>query len=86
MCIRDRNLTVEYQNAQADTSMAATIASNFVANGYDLICAIATPIAVCAYNAAEDEIPVIYTAVSAPEEAGLTDGEMCIRDSPRPAR
>ena len=32
-------------------------ASNFVANGYDLICAIATPIAVCAYNAAEDEIP-----------------------------
>ena len=28
----------------------------------------------CAYNAAEDEIPVIYTAVSAPEEAGLTDG------------
>ena len=54
--------------------MATTIASNFVANGYDLICAIATPIAVCAYNAAEDEIPVIYTAVSAPEEAGLTDG------------
>ncbi len=72
--VEGENLTVEYQNAQADTSMATTIASNFVANGYDLICAIATPIAVCAYNAAEDEIPVIYTAVSAPEEAGLTDG------------
>ena len=53
--VEGENLTVEYQNAQADTSMA-------------------TPIAVCAYNAAEDEIPVIYTAVSAPEEAGLTDG------------
>ena len=72
--VEGENLTVEFQNAQADTSMAATIASNFVANGYDLICAIATPMAVCAYNAAEDAIPVIYTAVSAPEESGLTDG------------
>lgn len=72
--VEGENLAVEFQNAQADTSMAATIASNFVANGLDLICAIATPMAVCAYNAAEDAIPVIYTAVSAPEEAGLTDG------------
>ena len=40
--VEGENLTVEYQNAQADTSMATTIASNFVANGYDLICAIAT--------------------------------------------
>ena len=69
--VEGENLTVEYQNAQADTSMATTIASNFVANGYDLICAIATPIAVCAYNAAEDEIPVIYTAVSDPVAAML---------------
>ena len=35
--VEGENLTVEYQNAQADTSMATTIASNFVANGYDLI-------------------------------------------------
>ena len=32
------------------------------------------PLPCAPYNAAEDEIPVIYTAVSAPEEAGLTDG------------
>ncbi len=72
--VEGENLTVEYQNAQADTSMATTIASNFVANGYDLICAIATPIAVCAYIFNDTATTEIYTAVSAPEEAGLTDG------------
>lgn len=74
--VEGENLTVEFQNAQADMSMAATIASSFVANDLDLICAIATPMAVCAYNAAEDEIPVVFTAVSAPEEEALTEGNI----------
>ena len=65
------NLTVKYENAQADMSLAANIAANFTNNDYDLICAIATPMAVCAFNAAEDRVPVVYTAVSAPVEAGL---------------
>lgn len=67
------NLTVVYQNAQADMGIAVNIADSFVSNDYDLICAIATPMAVCAFNAAEDEMPVIYTAVSAPIEAGLAN-------------
>lgn len=74
--VEGENLTVEFQNAQADMGTAATIASNFVANGVDLICAIATPMAVCAFNAAEDAIPVIFTAVSAPAESGLTEGNV----------
>ena len=37
------NLTVEYQNSQADTGTASTIADNFVSKNVDLICAIATP-------------------------------------------
>lgn len=71
--IEGENLTVVFQNAQSEMGIAANIADNFVSNQYDLICAIATPMAVCAFNAAEDKIPVVYTAVSAPEEAGLAN-------------
>ena len=69
-----KNLTVEYQNAQADTGSAATIADSFVNKKVDLICAIATPSAMSAYNSAMDaDIPVIYTAVSDPAGAGLVN-------------
>ena len=68
------NLTVEYQNSQADT--ASTIADNFVSKNVNLICAIATPSAMSAYNSCLDsEIPVVYTAVSDPVGAGLADEE-----------
>ena len=70
------NLTVEYQNSQADTGTASTIADNFVSKNVDLICAIATPSAMSAYNSCLDsEIPVVYTAVSDPVGAGLADEE-----------
>ena len=69
-----KNLTIEYQNAQADTGNAATIADSFVNKKVDLICAIATPSAMSAYNSAMDaDIPVIYTAVSDPSGAGLVN-------------
>ena len=69
-----KNLTVEYQNSQADTGSAATIADSFVNKKVDLICAIATPSAMSAYNSAMDaDIPVIYTAVSDPSGAGLVN-------------
>ena len=69
-----KNLTVEYQNSQADTGSAATIADSFVNKKVDLICAIATPSAMSAYNSAMDaDIPVIYTAVSDPAGAGLVN-------------
>lgn len=66
------NLDVILDNAQADTGTAATIADNFVSKNVDLICAIATPAAMSAYNSTKGtEIPVIYTAVSDPVAAQL---------------
>lgn len=66
------NLEVLMDNAQADTGTAATIADNYVSKGVDMICAIATPSAMSAYNSCmNSDIPVIYTAVSDPLAAGL---------------
>ena len=68
------NLEVTYQNAQADTGTASQISDSFVSKGVDLICAIATPSAMSAYNSAmADKTPVIYTAVSDPVGAGLAE-------------
>ena len=53
------NLKVEVKNAMADTATNAQIADSFVSDNMDLICAIATPSAQSAYNAAMDkDIPV----------------------------
>lgn len=72
--VEGENLKVVYDNAQTDTGTASTIAEGFVSQNVDLICAIATPCAMSAYNACMDtEIPVVYTAVSDPAEAGLVD-------------
>ncbi len=76
--VEGENLTVDYKNAAADMGTAGQIADSFVADKVDLICAVATPTAQSAYNAAQDrEIPVIYTAVTDPVEAQLAteDGE-----------
>lgn len=70
--IEGENLTVDYQNSNADTGTANQIAQNFVGAGVDLICSIATPSAQSAYNAAmNSNIPVIYTAVTDPVAAEL---------------
>lgn len=70
--VEGENLTVLFDNAQADMGTASTIADNFVSQKVDLICAIATPSAMSAYNSClKTEIPVIYTAVSDPAAAGL---------------
>ena len=67
-----KNLKVNYDNAQADTGTAGTIADSYVSKKVDLICAIATPSAMSAYNAAMSaDIPVVYPAVSDPVGAGL---------------
>lgn len=74
--VEGQNLTVEYVNVQADDSTASLAASTFVTKKVDMICAIATPSAMTAYNAAMDtNIPVIYTAISDPVEAGLANGD-----------
>ncbi len=74
--VEGQNLTVDYQNAQTDTGTASTISDKFVSDKVNLICAIATPSAMSAYNSAKDtEIPVIYTAVSDPVGAGLASAD-----------
>lgn len=71
-----KNLTVSYKNAAADAGTAGQIADTFVSDEVDMICAIATPSAQTAYNAAMDaQIPVIYTAVTDTASAQLTDEE-----------
>ena len=66
------NLKVETKNAAADMGTAGQISDSFVSDKVDLICAIATPSAQSAYNAAMDAgIPVIYTAVTDPVAAEL---------------
>ena len=66
------NLTVDLKNAAADMGTAGQISQSFVSEKVDMICAIATPTAQSAYNAAMDTgIPVIYTAVTDPVSAEL---------------
>ncbi len=71
---QDKNLTVLFENAFANPGTAGQISNNFVSNNVDLICAIATPSAATAFTSAMDtEIPVIYTAITDPVEAGFAN-------------
>lgn len=81
--VEGENLEVLFDNAQTDMSTASTIADSYVAKKVDLICGIATPSAMTAYNSASKAgIPVIYTAVTDPvaaelaEEDGTPTGEI----------
>lgn len=70
--VEGENLTVDLKNAAADMGTTGQISDSFVSDKVDLICAIATPAAQSAYNAAMDaDIPVIYTAVTDPVAAEL---------------
>lgn len=74
--VEGENLTVMYENAQADGGTSAQIVDNFIAKKADLICAIATPMAQSAYGAAKkDGIPVIFTAVTDPILAELANAD-----------
>lgn len=68
------NLTVIYQNAQADMGVTQQIAAQFAAKPVDLMVGIATPMAQACYNAAGD-IPTIFTAVSDPVSAGFAEAD-----------
>ncbi len=61
-----------YQNCQADATVLNQIAANMVADNVDVIVAIATPVAMVMQSATEDnQIPVVFSAVSDPVGAGL---------------
>lgn len=75
--IEGENLTIISENAQFDTGIANQIASGFVGKGVDLIAGIATPMAQSAFNAAQGkDIPVVFTAVTDPDAAMLTSGNV----------
>ncbi len=70
--VEGENLEILFDNAQTDMSTASTIADSYISKKVDLICGIATPSAMTAYNSASAAgIPVIYTAVTDPVAAEL---------------
>ncbi|WP_261623920.1 ABC transporter substrate-binding protein [Nesterenkonia marinintestina] len=60
------------QNAQGEQATATNIAGTFANADLDLVLAIATPTAQAAAQAIDDT-PIVFTAVTDPEEAGLVD-------------
>lgn len=67
--LKDR-VKVEFRNANGDPSLLPTIMSELVGSGADLLIPIATGTAQAA-AAATDSIPIVFSAVSNPVEAGL---------------
>lgn len=72
--VEGQNLTILYENSQADGGIASQIVTNFASQKVDLICGIATPMAQSAYGIGRKQnIPVIYTAVTDPVAAELAN-------------
>ena len=67
-----------YANAQADQTNLNQIGADLVADGVDVIVAVATPTAATMLAAVEDtDIPVVYSAVTDPAAAGFdTDSQI----------
>lgn len=75
--IQGENLKIIEGNAQFDISIASQIFQSFKSKKIDLMAAIATPMAQSAYNVARDtDIPVVFTAVTDPEIAEITQGNI----------
>lgn len=72
--IEEAGINAEYsfQSAQGDPNNASTIATNFVSDGVDMIFANSTPSAISALQATQD-IPIVFTSVTDPVEAGLVN-------------
>jgi putative ABC transport system substrate-binding protein len=65
-----KDFIVDFHNAQGEQANAQTIATKLVNDKNDLILAIATPAAQAAANAT-DQIPILVTAVTDPQDAKL---------------
>lgn len=70
--LKDAGVEVTYdeQNANGEQGTAVTIAQKFAQDNLDLVLAIATPAAQASAQAITD-IPVLFTAVTDPVEAGI---------------
>ena len=67
-------ITLDFKDGNGDTSNMATIADQFVADKKDLVLAIATP-AAQAIAAKTTEIPILATAITSFEGAGLVESD-----------
>ena len=68
------SIEILYDNANADANVMRQIISNFISKDVDLMVGIATPVALDMQAMTEDnQIPVIFAAVSDPLAAGLVD-------------
>lgn len=68
------NIKLSYQNASNELSNCQQICNTFLNDGTDMVLAIATTAAQSAVNAFQDtEVPVLFTAVTDPVDAGLVD-------------
>ena len=68
----EKGITIEYKdfNGQNDATTLNQIGTQVVSDGYDAVVPIATLAAQCMANAcAEDQIPVVYAAISDPAAA-----------------
>ena len=70
----DKNLDINQQNAQGDQSNLQTIAQQFLSDEVDIILSIATPSTQVMASATE-EIPIVGTAITSFEQAGLVDSD-----------
>lgn len=71
------DFVIDYRNAGFDDSKTTQIAQSFSAKNASLMCAIATPAAVSCYAASEEKnIPVVFTAITDPDEAKLNSGNI----------
>lgn len=68
--VEGENLTVDYQNANANMPTQQQIAQKFVGNAPDVIVAITTPTAQ-AMLSATSEIPIVFASVTDPVQAKL---------------
>ena len=67
-------IEVLYDNANLDANLMRQIISNFISRDVDLMVGVATPVAIDMQTMTEDnQIPVIFAAVSDPLAAGLVD-------------
>ncbi len=68
--VKDKDFTIDYQNAQGEKSNCQTIAAKFVNDKVDLVLAIATP-AAQAMASETTTIPILVTAVTDPADSKL---------------
>jgi putative tryptophan/tyrosine transport system substrate-binding protein len=71
--IKDKNLKVDYQNANGNMPTQQQIAKRFVGEGADVIMAITTPTAQTIATATKD-IPIVFASVTDPVKARLIEG------------